>query len=112
MEEGKNKLADGVYLLKRGDDYKIIRPPKKDITKPFTKDNIHWGNLIGIKHNWLSLLIIVLLILSSIAYKIDTEECRKIVENPQKICGYHFQIQEVNITNIWDNTTFVEKQNG
>jgi hypothetical protein len=111
--ENKTKLADGVYLVEKNNDFNIIRPPKKDLDKPFTKDNIHWGNLIGLKHNWFSIFIILMLIVSALAYKHDISACQEIVKNPYKICGFQFQQANItyitNMTNFWSNVTFVSE---
>jgi hypothetical protein len=106
LEQGDYKLKEGLYLRKEKDNYRLIYPPKKDPSKPFNLKNIHWPNFIGF-HQWLNLLIIALVILSSFAFLHDTAKCREIVANPYKICGYSFNQGNSDLLNItvWNNQT-------
>ena len=53
-----------------------IKPLKKDINKPFTLGNIHWKNLlIG---DWITMLIVLLLLFTAIAYKHDVKVCTEL----------------------------------
>jgi len=85
LEEGDHKLKEGLYLRKQKGKYRLIYPPKKDLSKPFNLKNIHWKNFIGF-HQWMTTLIIFLVILSSVAYMNDTAECREFVNNMSSVC--------------------------
>lgn len=108
LEQGDHKLKDGVYLRKEKDNYRLIYPVKKDLSQPFSFKNIHWKNFIGIQ-NWLSTLIIILVIVMSLTYMRDTELCREIVANPYKICGYQFGVP-LNETLLFPNITWDSKE--
>lgn len=86
INDNTYKIKDGCYL--KGD--RIIYPIKKDITKPFTKDNVHWKNfLIGgsWKKFFVYMWIVVMALLLMWTYSIDTKECRELMENPMQICS-------------------------
>jgi hypothetical protein len=93
LEEVKKetyKLDKNTYLQKIKAGYRLIYPPKKDITKPLTTDNINWFNMLtgGSIPRLITLLCILFLILFiSWGYSIDTRTCRELMANPYKICG-------------------------
>ena len=64
----------------------VVNPIKKDLSKPFGKGNINWKNLlIGNGQNIGLILIVVTLLFTAWAYKHDTFECKKFMEDP---CNY------------------------
>lgn len=85
IKEGLYKLNDSQHLKKNKDSWNIIHHPKKDMGKPFSSDNINWRNLL-IGGSWKSFFWIVaglcILLFIVWSYAHDTEECRKLLENP------------------------------
>ena len=69
-------------------DYRVVRPIKKDVNKPFGWGNIHWQRfLIGSRSQILTVAIVVALICYMAAgYNKDISYCRDVMEHPQEFC--------------------------
>lgn len=89
------KLNDRQYLIKKRGKYKIIYPIKKDMNKPFGRNNIHWKNFIMGSNFTLVLLVILLVSVSAWAYKHDIEMYQDVFEDP---CNYCYDYQELNLS--------------
>jgi|TARA_R100000093_G_scaffold71653_1_gene48215 hypothetical protein len=82
------KIREDLYIQKSKLGNKIVYPIKKDLDKPYSRDNIHlkrlligdWNKLIGL------VVFVVFLLLLSFAYYHDTSECRAIIESPCDYC--------------------------
>lgn len=84
------RLKEGVYWNGK----RIIYPIKKDMDKPLKGDNIDWKNMWGVRNSGvlvLSILLILLVLFGSWAYRHDTEECFKVIENPCDYCSEMFR---------------------
>lgn len=112
MYSNVEKVKDNLYIQKtKFGDYRLIYPITKDISQPFTFNNIHWKNfLIGGKwSNLITLIVIVSLIcFSAWAYVHDQKECKDHLINPCHYCakvdatGIHTYdtIPEINISSL------------
>lgn len=93
MEEiGKDtyKLSDTEILEKKGKEWRIIYPLKKDLSKPFQSDNIQWFNLItgGSIKRLLNLgLILIVIFFVMWSYNNDIQECKVLIEEQNLIYG-------------------------
>lgn len=80
------KLNDDQYLVRKKDGtYRIRYPIQKDVTKPFSKDNVHKKNLLlgGSWGNFFQTIFVLAIIgFSILAYYHDTRICKDIIENP------------------------------
>ena len=78
------KLSDKEILEKKGSEWRIVYPIKKDPDKSFfKKDNILWFNfLTGGSISRLVQLGVILVLLSFLmwSYSHDIEECRELIE--------------------------------
>ena len=84
------KIRENLYIL--GDEkkgYRIVHPFKKDLNKPYSKDNLNWKNIIlgGGWENVIKIVIIIALVLfAGWSYQNDTAECTELLENPVPFC--------------------------
>lgn len=93
LEASELPENDKVYLIKDTFGYKIVKPIKKELTKPYSFNNIHWPNLLF--GGWRNLAIL-LFILAIIMYhfhedKLNLEnariDCENIYSNPNGFCA-------------------------
>ena len=90
IEEIKPNLYVQKIKTRKGEDYyKLVYPPKKDLTKPLKRDNINWKNLIA-NGRWLNLIFIALIVLiilfTSWRYKEETKACYDFRYNASDYC--------------------------
>lgn len=111
IKENTWKLNKNQYLEKKKKGYRIITPWKKDLNQPLKQGNINWRNVF--RCDWIMIAIVILLLISAMAYKHDTQACRELMKDPMKICGrvdpsgniiYPFQgFRDINVTKISEN---------
>lgn len=113
----KIKLTSGeeIFIKKGWDGYRVCYPNKKDLTKPFSKENAHWKNIIYGGHwSYIFKLIIFLILLYFFVqmYLQDTEICREFVENWETICSMSHQTGEVwNMEINFSDFNLIENEN-
>lgn len=103
----KVRLSDGKEVfIKSGKVPRMVYPITKDTTRPFSLSNIDWKSK-NLFHGWKMTLVVVLVVLASVlAYRHDTVACRDLIENPAKYGCYGFgkvntsESQVFNIDNL------------
>lgn len=84
-----NVDGEKVYLKKgKHTNYRVIYPIKKELDKPFSKENFNWKNFIygGLENTLVLLFILFLTLTFFYIYNHDTKEMQKVVENPCEYC--------------------------
>jgi len=108
------KIRDNLYIRKGWDGYRVVHPTKKDLTKPFSLNNINWKNfLVGGHWSYPLKLLFVLIVLYLFVqmYLADTKTCREFVENfeteylkyfdtPTSIKNYSRSYPSLNFTDL------------
>ena len=77
------EVKPNFFIAGREGRWRRVYPPKKDISKPFTWNNIHWFRfLIGSWGRFLTVsFIIVMILMLSWSYAKDTKQCRDMMED-------------------------------
>lgn len=105
LKDGLHYLDKGTYLKKKNGKFSLLNTPRNDLSKGYTaKGNINWKNLLGF-NDILGLVIIILLLVSAYAYKIETDRCRDLWEQPYRVeclkaCGYYNQVNTTGLANV------------
>ena len=78
------KIKDDLYVRKSFGEWIIVRPIKKDLEKPYAKDNINWKNLlVGSWGSFIKMLILFGIIAFLIwSYREDMKTCTDALNSP------------------------------
>ncbi len=113
LNESTYKLSQNETLEKKGSEWRVIYPIKKDINKPFGKGNINWFNFLtggSIKRLIQLAIILILLVFLMWSYNHDIAECREYVERTNLIYGSQFVTPDISYDENLQYNLFIPPQ--